>query len=150
MKKLLKYFIIFDIALVGIVIDFLIKRMAIQNLTDPIIFTDWLKLVFVKNFGIAFGLPFGGVWLILTNIVLLLALIIYFSYKLNLNKPLTQIIIGLLIAGALGNLIDRLIYGYVVDYISIGWWPVFNLADAFITLSVFLIIVFYDKMKETN
>jgi signal peptidase II len=58
------------------------------------------------------------------------------------------VIIALLAAGAMGNLIDRIRLGYVIDFISVGSFPVFNFADSFITVAIFLLLLFYDKIKR--
>jgi signal peptidase II len=54
------------------------------------------------------------------------------------------------LGGGLGNLIDRFTRGYVIDFISIWKWPVFNLADVFVTIGVLLIVLFYGKIKAQN
>jgi lipoprotein signal peptidase len=84
------------------------------------------------------------------NLVFFAGLVVYLFRQLDLSKSLSQIILAILVAGALGNILDRLRLGYVVDFISIGSFPVFNLADSFITVSIFLLMLFYDKIKRTN
>jgi len=74
--------------------------------------------------------------------------------QLNLTLIKVQVILGFIVGGVLGNLADRLFRGYVVDYIDILSfinYPVFNLADVFITLGIFYIVIFYGIInKETN
>ena len=59
---------------------------------------------------------------------------------------MTPVIFGLVAGGALGNLFDRVMHGYVIDYIAIWKWPVFNLADAAIFVGAVLLVIFYDKI----
>jgi signal peptidase II len=132
------------------VIDLIIKQLIITQLHQPIIFTSWLKIISATNTGIAFGIDFSGPMMIITNLILFIALIYYLFQKLDLTIVLSRITIGLLIGGAIGNLIDRIFYGHVIDYLSIGSFPVFNLADSCITVSVFIILLFYDKIRKAN
>jgi signal peptidase II len=102
---------------------------------------------FTTNTGIAFSLKIPHL-IILIMIPILLLLIVYIAYKeLNCSKFITQISVSLLIAGGLGNYMDRLISGFVIDFVSIWKWPSFNLADTYITIGVLLIIIFYGKIK---
>ena len=81
----------------------------------------------------------------------MIGIIIFQSSKeLNLKNRLSQVAIALLLGGAFGNLIDRFLRGYVVDFIAIGTWPNFNLADSFICVAVLLVIVFYYKIKKVK
>ena len=88
--------------------------------------------------------------ILLTIIPVILIGGIYFAPKyFNFKHPTTQLIAASILAGALSNYFDRLIYGYVIDFISIGWWPIFNLADVYITCAAFLIMVFHSKIERT-
>ena len=74
---------------------------------------------------------------------------IFAAYRfLDLSKKLAIFAVSLVIGGAVGNVIDRLISGQVTDFISVWIWPVFNLADSFITIGILAIIIFYDKIKR--
>lgn len=89
---------------------------------------------FTKNYGAAFGLFQGYKWLFV--IVALIVVVLIFKYK---NK-LDNFALGLLLGGTIGNLIDRLVYGYVIDFIDLGFWPSFNLADSFSVIAAFILI----------
>ena len=71
--------------------------------------------------------------------------VIYYIYKNRPSNNIEKIGYGMVIGGALGNFIDRIIYGYVIDYIDInlfGWnYPVFNIADMMIVIGVFLLVI---------
>ncbi len=113
------------------------------------------------NTGIAFSLPFTGPLQIILSGVLLLTIIIYapiltatFDPSSSLMKivffhihprRLAELSLALIVGGGLSNLGERLIYGYVVDYIDVGFWPVFNMADSFITIGAILIAVLWLK-----
>jgi signal peptidase II len=108
---------------------------------------DWLTLVYSRNTGVAFGLFQNMPQLFTVTSILITAGAVY-AYVFHLpNRSLwVQLAIGLILGGALGNIVDRLRLGYVVDFISVGWWPVFNLADSAIsvgvtTLAAYLILV---------
>ncbi len=100
----------------------------------------WFNLIYAQNTGVAFGL-FQNMPVLFTFSSILITVGAVYTYVRHLpNQSLTvQLAMGLLLGGALGNISDRLRYGYVVDLISLGWWPVFNLADSAITIGVFLL-----------
>ena len=113
---------------------------------DPIF--PALKLVNVRNEGVAFGIDAGGQTLVIVLIALaLLALVLYFAR--HTSKPYMWLPVGLLLGGALGNIIDRLREGAVVDFLKLPAWPAFNLADVAITIGVLsLIYVLESKQPE--
>jgi signal peptidase II len=99
-----------------------------------------LQLVNTRNNGVAFGfLPGDHIAVTLVIGLALLALLVYFA--LHLTRPLIWLPTGMLLGGALGNILDRLRVGYVTDFIKLPLgWPPFNLADASITLVVLLLL----------
>jgi signal peptidase II len=106
-----------------------------------------LGLTLSHNKGVAFGLAGGaGVGLVLVTAAAL-ALIAY-VFSRDPEKPGMWVATGLLAGGALGNLIDRLAAGEVTDYIDIGSWPAFNLADVAITVGVVLMVLIYLRDVE--
>lgn len=106
-----------------------------------------LGLTLSHNKGVAFGLAGGaGVGLVLVTVAAL-ALIGYLFAR-NPTRPGMWVATGLLAGGALGNLIDRIRADQVTDYIDIGSWPPFNLADVAITGGVVLIVLIYLRDAE--
>lgn len=107
------------------------------------------SLTYVQNTGAAFSfLSEAGGWQRWFFAILTTAISIWlvvWIYRLKHNQTLLAIALSLLLGGAIGNLIDRLIFGYVIDFIDIyykNWhWPVFNVADMSISLGVFLILL---------
>ena len=104
--------------------------------------TGWLRLTHVHNTGAAFGLFQGQSFLLTivallgTAILLLYALLIYRRLPF-LDKTLGKVALGLVLGGTVGNLIDRLRFGYVIDFLDVGIWPAFNVADSAIVVGVF-------------
>lgn len=120
-----------------------------------ILIKDVLSLRYVENRGIGFGLFQGKVPVILVLNVLLLLVIVYILAKLPQIKRAMPVRLTLLftVSGALGNIIDRLYLGYVVDMISFDLihFPVFNVADIFVTVSIVvfaILYLFYYKENE--
>ena len=106
-----------------------------------------LSLTLVHNEGVAFGLAGGaGIGLVLVTVAALA--LIAFVFSRDPERPGMWVAVGLLAGGALGNLIDRLAAGEVTDYIDVGSWPAFNLADVAITAGVVLMVLIYLRDAE--
>ena len=86
-------------------------------------------LTYVQNTGAAFGFLRGKTLFFIVVAVLVLGFIIFLAPRLSREKPLLGLVFGLLLGGALGNLIDRIRFGYVIDFLDFRVWPVFNIAD---------------------
>jgi signal peptidase II len=112
--------------------------------SKPII-QDFFHLTYVTNDGMAFGLSFpGGKIFLLSLILLLTAFIIGFLWKERDGHPLAKYGLALILSGAIGNLVDRVINGSVVDFLDfmIGnfHWYIFNVADSAVTVGMALFI----------
>jgi signal peptidase II len=100
----------------------------------------WLALEYAQNRGAAFGV-FSGLVPILTAASFAILTGLLLLYLRQAWPPLWQTVaIGLISGGALGNLIDRVRLGHVVDFLSVGPWPNFNIADSAITVGVLVLI----------
>ena len=113
--------------------------------SEPVI-QDLLHFTYVTNDGMAFGLSFpGGKHILLVMTILLTGFIIGFLWKEREGHPLVKYGLALILSGAIGNLIDRLLYGKVVDFLDlmIGdfHWYIFNIADSSVTIGMVLFIV---------
>lgn len=98
-----------------------------------------VRLAHVHNHGVAFGFFSGGGTIVLAvTLVALGALVLYFA--LRPARPWLWLPTGLLLGGAVGNLIDRLSEGSVIDFIKLPLWPAFNLADVAITFGVLALL----------
>ncbi|HAZ08084.1 MAG TPA: signal peptidase II [Elusimicrobia bacterium] len=99
-------------------------------------------MTLVHNTGIAFGLfkDQGIVFIIIPVIAVILLIFNIFYYKNNKELSRTYILgFSLILGGAIGNLVDRINYGYVIDFIDFRFWPVFNIADSAITIGAIII-----------
>ncbi|NLV22485.1 MAG: signal peptidase II [Syntrophomonadaceae bacterium] len=109
--------------------------------------SGFINIRYIHNEGAAFGILQGRSLLFMLMAAIVIVATIYFIYKYNL-PALAHFSLGLIVGGALGNLIDRIIYGSVVDFISVGWFPVFNIADSAIVCGGAL-LVWWMFMDET-
>ena len=110
-------------------------------------FLPLIDLVHVRNTGVAFGFFSGGGAVVLTLTVA--ALILLTSYlALRPDRPWLWLPTGMLVGGAVGNLIDRIDSGSVIDFIKLPHWPAFNLADTSITFGVFVLLWVLERPKK--
>ncbi len=124
-----------------IVVDRLTKHAVVTGIAvgDVHRFLPGIALVHVRNSGVAFGFFAGGGALVLVLTLLALsALIVYFL--LRPTRSGLWLPTGLLVGGALGNLIDRLANGSVTDFIKLPLWPAFNVSDMAITFGVLALL----------
>lgn len=139
-KKLIIFGIIF------LLIDQLSKGLIslYMNLNESFKLTNFLSITYVHNIGAAFSILEGARWLfIILGIIALNIIYIFFIKDKKLNN-FEIIIYALMLSGIIGNIIDRLLYGYVIDFIDITLFnfAIFNFADSFIVISVILLVVF--------
>jgi signal peptidase II len=135
---------IYLIAAVVFLVDQLTKLLIIHtmNLHDSIsVIPGVFYITYVKNYGAAFGILAHrtGLFVIITVSVVLL--IIFFLRQLPKDQNLLRIALVLQLGGALGNLMDRLLYGFVIDFLDFRFWPVFNVADIAIVAGIGLLML---------
>ncbi len=126
---------IYIIFLAMVLLDRLSKLYISNNFVlgeSQIIIEGMLQFTYVRNTGIAFGLLAGRGWLLILLQALVIALLLVFKLRYFPSQMLVNFCFAALMAGAISNLLDRILYGYVIDFVDIGIWPVFNLADVFI------------------
>lgn len=116
---------------------FLVTRNLSYNQSIPVI-KGIFHLTLIHNRGAAFGILKNQVPLFIFASVSAIILI-YFELKNNRHKKSYSVSLSLILAGALGNLIDRLFLGYVIDFLDFRIWPVFNVADSAITIGAILL-----------
>ncbi|MGK8524592.1 signal peptidase II [Nocardia asteroides] len=135
------------LAAVVLGLDLLTKTIAVAKLTpgDPVpIIGDFARLSLVRNPGAAFSMATGMTWLL----TLVAAAVVVGVVRIGrtLRSLGWAIGLGLVLGGALGNLMDRLfrapgpLQGHVVDFVAVGWWPVFNVADSAIVCGAILLV----------
>jgi len=129
------------LALAVVIVDRITKHLVVTGIAvgDEHKFLPAVNLVHVRNSGVAFGFFSGGGALVLVlTLAALGALVVYFV--LRPDRRGLWIPTGLLVGGALGNLIDRLINGSVTDFIKLPLWPAFNVSDMAITFGVLALL----------
>lgn len=122
---------------------------SIQPGQDKALIPGVLHLVRVRNTGVAFGfLGGGGALVYILEAVALVALIVYLS--LRPGRPWLWLPTGMLLGGAIGNLIDRVALGSVIDFIKLPHWPAFNLADMAITFGVIILVLVVEAGRSPD
>lgn len=135
----------FILIIILICIDQISKFLVVFNKDDlpKTIIKNFLNITYCENRGIAFGLASGYVQLFsIITLVIIVAILICVCINFKKINTFLSVGIGLLISGGVGNLIDRLIRSYVVDFIDFGDFinfPVFNIADIFVVIGVIVI-----------
>ena len=136
-------------------LDLGLKYLVQNNLliNSSINLNAFLDIVYVKNYGVSFGLFSGDIYYwVLVIVGLIIVLFIFFLMMIS-NKNLEKRAYFLIIAGAIGNILDRAINSYVVDFISVHYktfyWPAFNLADIYITIGIIMLLMsFFIKSED--
>lgn len=101
----------------------------------------YARILRIENTGAAFGLFQSGGVLFTVIAVIVAAVIIYYAWRLPDGQWWIRIALGMQLGGAVGNLIDRLMFGTVTDFVSVGTFAIFNVADASISLGVALLAI---------
>jgi signal peptidase II len=130
------------VALVVLVLDQLTKALvrADVQVGEKNEVLPFLDIGHVHNDGVAFGFLGGGGAIVLVVTFAALALLIGFFAR-NPTRPLLWLPTGMLLGGAIGNLVDRIRQGYVTDFIELPHWPSFNVADISITCGVVVLVI---------
>ncbi|MFH1332578.1 MAG: signal peptidase II [archaeon] len=100
---------------------------------------------YTENTGAAFSILEGYRWLFIAVAAAAIALLAYFTTKIAEQEKGLLITTGILIGGMTGNLIDRIFLGYVRDFINLGFWPTFNIADTAMFIAIILLIIHFFK-----
>jgi signal peptidase II len=128
------------IGLLVLIIDQVLKGI-IETLTKSYVIIDKvLSIKYVTNTGASFSLFDNNIIVLILISLVILVLVYNLSFSFKSNK-INNITFGLLYGGILGNLIDRVFYGYVRDFISIYKFPIFNIADIAIVTGIILLII---------
>ena len=148
---MIKIFVFIICVLFDLFTKFLIQNYLFLNQSIKI--NKFFDIVYVQNYGVSFGLFSREIphW-VLVLIALLVVILILFLMIIS-NKNLEKNAYFLIIAGAIGNIIDRILNSYVVDFISLHYemfyWPAFNFADIYITIGIIMLLVsFFIKSED--
>ena len=159
-KAIKEYLIVIISSSSVFLIDLLSKNKIISIFKDGVVekiyVNEYLDFILVFNTGISYGLFSGGgdfqKWILISLSILIVIFLL--SFIRNESSILSKLSISFIIGGALGNVLDRFIYGAVVDFISLhakGFsWYIFNIADMFIVLGVILFILSQFILSKKN
>ncbi|MBI4448700.1 signal peptidase II [Candidatus Woesearchaeota archaeon] len=124
-------------ALVVFVVDRLTKWLVLENVVSFPMDVGFFSIVYNTNTGVTWGFLKAYPFIPLVVACIVVFGIVYYHKQIP-KRDLG--LAGLILGGAAGNLMDRFLYGAVIDWIDLGWWPVFNIADSAITISMVWII----------
>ncbi len=153
--------IVYILFFTALILDQLTKMIVRDSMTLVVaggesipVLGDFVKLTYIENPGMAFGIQIGSSALLTVfSVIATLGLIAYMIFHWHESK-VQKAALALILGGAIGNLIDRILYGSVVDFLDIGIghtrWPVFNIADAAVVIGMFILIyaVFFAGKNE--
>lgn len=145
------------LSIIFIIIDQLSKIIVVNNLTNNKsieVIKSFFYLTYTNNKGAAFSILTGRRILLILVALIVIGVLIYYVRKNKIEGKVNKIALSLVIGGSIGNLIDRILRGAVVDFIDIkifGYnFPIFNLADTFIVIGVFLLIIEMFRKEHKN
>ena len=129
-----------------VLIDYVLKLLVINNLKNISAITiipGLFSLTYVENKGAAFGILSNARWIFILFTIAVIIFLIIFMFRKRPESKLLNVALILIIGGGAGNLIDRIFYGYVVDYLSISFFPpVCNFADYCVTVGAFILVIY--------
>lgn len=143
-----KHNVIFSMSLVIILIDqlskFFVRTNFQLNQSIPII-NNIFHLTYINNTGAGFGILKAQALILIFVSISVIGIIFYNFDKIKNKETLLQIFVAFVLGGTIGNIIDRIAYGYVIDFIDFRIWPIFNFADSFVTIGVIGLIIYLWK-----
>ncbi len=147
-----------SIVLLDQYVKYIVKTKMAMYQSIPVI-KDFFHITYIENSGISFGM-LGQIdhpakrWILLGIVLLAIVMILVYWIKYGKGKPVYSLSCGLIIGGALGNFIDRLVTGRIVDFLEFGIknsrFPVFNIADSAVTVGVTIFIIYMLFSKEAK
>lgn len=139
-------FISLIIGAVLVIIDQIIKYFVsvyLQPVGSVSVIDNLFSLTYVENKGVAFGMFSDMRWVFVALTSVLLAITIFYMFKKRPKGKFFYVCAALIIGGGIGNLIDRIFYGYVIDYLSLSFFPpVCNFADYCITAGTIMLVIY--------
>lgn len=146
------------IIILGVILDRVTKIWAIKELSigkDLIIIKNFFQFSYLENTGAAFGI-FRDKTIFLAIITFIIAIsILFYLFKYKPQSLILRLSLAFIISGAIGNLIDRAYYKYVVDFIlvhykDVYYFPTFNVADIFVTMGTVLLALYVIKEEKNG
>jgi signal peptidase II len=136
-----------------VALDQISKQLVWRNGQNYDIIDGYFHITLLKNAGAAFGVFQGGRLFFVIASVVAVAVIAYVGFRLPREDRYRRIWLGLILGGAIGNLIDRVLHGEVIDFLQIGisghYWPVFNVADMAVTIGAVLLVLTAMRSSKT-
>lgn len=143
------------------IIFFLIDLISKKIITESLYIGESIKIIknffnitYVRNTGAAFSILSEYTWLLVIVSLFIIFLIVYYISKNKPKNKIEYISYSMILGGAIGNLYDRVVYGYVIDFLDFNLfgysYPIFNLSDSFIFIGVILLIIHIWRRKDAN
>ncbi len=137
------------IIIIGIILDRISKLWAINTLSkgkDIVVIDNFFRFSYLENRGAAFGIFQNKTILLSIVTLVVITAMIYYIFKYKPESKVLRLSIALIISGAIGNLIDRIYYNYVVDFIllhykDVYYYPTFNVADILVVVGTILLAI---------
>ena len=140
--------IIIILSIIFLIIDQITKILVVNSLVpgeNIEIIKNIFSIIYTNNTGAAFSILLGKRIFLIVVAVLIIGVLLYYIKRNKIEKKIDIIALSFVIGGSLGNLIDRIVRGYVIDFISIKLgnynFPIFNVADILIVIGVFLLLL---------
>lgn len=137
------------IALLTVLLDVVSKYLTLQLLIpaggEVVVIPHLLNFCYVENRGAAFGILKDHRWIFMTVSVILIVLLVVMLKNTNITHKLFLTSVAMILGGGIGNMIDRIFVGYVVDFLKVTFidFPVFNIADSAVVVGTILLAVYF-------
>ena len=132
-------------AAIVVILDQITKQLFWRNGQNYEVIDGFFRITLVKNAGAAFGMFQGGRWVFIAASIIAVVVILYIGLRLPKEQRGRQLLLGMILGGAIGNLIDRVYAGAVIDFLDFGIgtlrWPVFNVADMGVSIGATLLLI---------
>lgn len=147
-------FLYLILTIILVTIDQITKYLTVQNLVlfeVKEIIPKFLSFTYIQNSGAAWSLLEGKMWFFYIITLIVVAFLLYYLYTEGRKDKILGVILSIILAGTLGNFIDRVLFQYVVDMIKLEFinFPIFNVADMLLTIGV-AALFFYTIYEEKN
>jgi len=144
-------FKVISISSLVLIVDRLTKYILFRNLSEGEsvkVVPGFFHITLVLNSGAAFGLFKGRSLFFTVSTILVIIFICLYVWRGGCKDLLVLTALSLILGGAAGNLIDRVLFGYVIDFLDFRIWPVFNIADASITIGAFILAIRLIRLRS--
>ena len=146
--------IIIILSIIFVIADQVSKLIVISKTKSVEVIKSFFYLTYTNNNGAAFSILTGKRILLIIVTFIVIGILVYYIRKTEIKENINKIALSLVIGGSIGNLIDRIVRGVVVDFLDfkiLGYnYPIFNLADTFIVLGVFLLLIGMFRKDKNN